>query len=1004
MKTFNKNLLITIIVLLADLNTYTVTTQRMATVIENLIDTISASTSNSNHSIDSFNTIPYNFSTETATEKLISQTFTQENRIDLAVDYHNKETGLSARLEKQLYPDNSLDNQSRMECDLSLSSGSNDISYASSESNNAPQEQESDILQDLLNDSACDSRRQEMNENHATQTHNTIKQPKIIREQDLQKNRVYFHWDFGGIPLDSDLMLKKPNVFHDPRSTLSSPVIEARFNRLATFYRYKANLNSKFQSELAFCEALRSGKVLDLFNQIYDPHLPTAEKAFSELKSLWIRARKHLFLMNKPYNARELDFLTKVGLDIMGSAERTLVTRPDYIAKYADAQSLKKIQGHIEYCRHLQQTGNSKALFDEATKLRSMVKKSSDFTTKINFAITQKTYFDPATTALHNIAHAPSREKACSNLKSLELQLLTQAQQQNIMNASLMRAWTVEHYGFDLLEAAQNCYKSRADYVYTPNNQSYLSDTIQPILHNIESKPLPRAHAELVNLEKQIDTALAERNITDPIAQKEYVKKSFGRDVLEAAHKKYEARSDHKQLVESFVDIDVNQASATILENNNSYESVANRMSDLAERIFGNAKLCNFDFVPQIEDHILESLHVIRSPKNVAEFVFHTTVVDHLLTDLQCQSEAIVAGEPALWKRAPELFTHGMTVFISRLNPVTQAKDIAHLGYDISRLLGKAVDKSIDRVIEEIHDPIGTTQQYCDSAILACKYIINTARFTCDTISGVYYLSPEERSQRLEAYCKNAGEIYKHIESQTTAKQIAETTGYILGDVLFGMGVSKVAIFLKEIDAFGKISNEAKIIAQGLKRAVEEHPAFATAEGIALKMSNEIKDVGNTTKKSANALTQTVVTDAKQSVKSMVAETECIVSQTTLNQEAKTLNNIAQEIAKTPNPVAGKIKKFPTFEEVAEHIFSPNHKKEGIMDLGPTERAINDKFVEIIKEADMKNLLQEGPNNIVTKINDKDITIRAFLKDGDLLSYDGFVGLSDRKVNNKIYL
>ena len=63
--------------------------------------------------------------------------------------------------------------------------------------------------------------------------------------------------------------------------------------------------------------------------------------------------------------------------------------------------------------------------------------------------------------------------------------------------------------------------------------------------------------------------ALEERNITDPIAQKKYIEKSFGKNVLEIAHKTYQARSDHKELVKSFMAIDVNQAAVKILEKPN---------------------------------------------------------------------------------------------------------------------------------------------------------------------------------------------------------------------------------------------------------------------------------------------------------------------------------------------------------------------------------------------------------------------------------------------------
>lgn len=74
------------------------------------------------------------------------------------------------------------------------------------------------------------------------------------------------------------------------------------------------------------------------------------------------------------------------------------------------------------------------------------------------------------------------------------------------------------------------------------------------------------------------------------------------------------------------------------------------------------------------------------------------------------------------------------------------------------------------------------------------------------------------------------------------------------------------------------------------------------------------------------------------------------------------------------------------------------------MNLGPTQEAINDKLVEIIKKADSKNLLKEGPNNIVTFVNDAKITVRVFVKDDNVLSYNAFMGISNRQVKNTIYL
>ena len=54
-------------------------------------------------------------------------------------------------------------------------------------------------------------------------------------------------------------------------------------------------------------------------------------------------------------DTEEQAFIEKLGIDIMRIAEIALITRPDYIAKYADEQSLEIIRKHKERCVLLQQ-------------------------------------------------------------------------------------------------------------------------------------------------------------------------------------------------------------------------------------------------------------------------------------------------------------------------------------------------------------------------------------------------------------------------------------------------------------------------------------------------------------------------------------------------------------------------------------------------------------------------------------------------------------------------
>jgi hypothetical protein len=263
----------------------------------------------------------------------------------------------------------------------------------------------------------------------------------------------------------------------------------------------------------------------------------------------------------------------------------------------------------------------------------------------------------------------------------------------------------------------------------------------------------------------------------------------------------------------------------------------------------GNAKLCNLDFAPKIEDTLMQSLHVIRAPKNDVEFVFNVTVVDHLLTDLQCQADAIATGTPTIWERTPELLTRAVVKFVTALNPIEQTKQLGSVCVGALSLLGKGLYATADAALH----PLRTADNIALAREKACEFIINTARFTVDSAIGAYHLSPEERSQRLEVYWKTAGNIYKHIESHVTAENIIDVTMQIAADLVFLNGASAASTFLRQIDALGKISKEAKLIAQGLRNALEKHPSFVTAEGIVFKMSNGAKNAGNAVKESTFA-------------------------------------------------------------------------------------------------------------------------------------------------------
>ncbi len=88
------------------------------------------------------------------------------------------------------------------------------------------------------------------------------------------------------------------------------------------------------------------------------------------------------------------------------------------------------------------------------------------------------------------------------------------------------------------------------------------------------------------------------------------------------------------------------------------------------------------------------------------------------------------------------------------------------------------------------------------------------------------------------------------------------------------------------------------------------------------------------------------------------------------------------------------------FQRYANHIFSSEHIKNGILKLGSSKRHIFDKIYSIIQSSMSKSV--NGSNQIHTIINGHKVTIRFYLKDGVIKSMDAFTGWASRIIGNLI--
>jgi hypothetical protein len=80
-----------------------------------------------------------------------------------------------------------------------------------------------------------------------------------------------------------------------------------------------------------------------------------------------------------------------------------------------------------------------------------------------------------------------------------------------------------------------------------------------------------------------------------------------------------------------------------------------------------------------------------------------------------------------------------------------------------------------------------------------------------------------------------------------------------------------------------------------------------------------------------------------------------------------------------------------------EHIFSKKHLNGGVMDLGKSRNEIVNTAGEKLNDLNLSGKLRDGHNIIKTTMNGHEATIRAYFKDGQLMSLDIHKGIGNRK-------
>ena len=205
--------------------------------------------------------------------------------------------------------------------------------------------------------------------------------------------------------------------------------------------------------------------------------------------------------------------------------------------------------------------------------------------------------------------------------------------------------------------------------------------------------------------------------------------------------------------------------------------------------------------------------------------------------------------------------------------------------------------------------------------------------------------------------------------SVTSNKFIAELTKGAESGQLFTKeylvevaGVGKIAIEdgLETTATMFESMNEADSLTKNISK-LSEVEALATSEGPIIK----------NTEGAANVATQQKVSKTGGAVAEEMPVTTSVVPK--------------KGIIQNTEHVLEKIKKYE------QHIFSPDHKKSGILAAGESQEAIMNSLYDIIIFLDKKELLIEGPNQIKAVIGGvQNMEIKCFIQNGEILSVNAY--------------
>jgi len=353
---------------------------------------------------------------------------------------------------------------------------------------------------------------------------------------------------------------------------------------------------------------------------------------------------------------------------------------------------------------------------------------------------------------------------------------------------------------------------------------------------------------------------------------------------------------------------------------------------------------------------------------------------------------------------------------------IVEATRFADIGWailDHIQALGKGACQGAGNTIQAFLHPIETAQDTV-RGIAQCTYYLGQATLEAIDLSILAVTDQSAAHTKLETWKQNFTKLVDTMYKQWQVTPSHDITKFVSRFTTEILLTGKVFRALGGLFSFARI-NSTKLVAKA-EKITKSISRATTPEGITTHVNKVVKHtqrtskIGHTTNRSTAKLIKTgksikkLVEQRLQSRQSVKTENMSKQSVTALRRKrAGAIKERAQQKQFPPliktyegslsnnNLKPNIIKKFNNIENMEEHIFSKNHRRDGILNLGKNKDDIVDKFVNIVKLADHKNLLKIGPNQIHTIIKNRKVVIRAFIIKGKVLRINGFI---ETKVNN----